>query len=422
MSTTTRWRETELGRVAEIERTVLPPERIITGTSYVGLEHIDSEGSIATARGVDAGELRSAKFAFSERHVLYGKLRPYLRKIARPTFSGVCSTDILPILPGPDIDRDYLFFCLRQPRLVGLAAARSHGANLPRLSPGELARFRIPLPALTEQRRIAAILDKAAAVRRRRKESLRLLNDFLRSAFLEMFGDLVRNEKGWPTAPASSVIAAIEPGSSVKGDERERGAEEWAVLKISAVTSGWYLPRERKVVAAPPQQPVIPRRGDLLFSRANTRELVAATCLVDREDPRLFLPDKLWRITPNDDRALVGYLRFLLADARFRQTLTRYATGTSGSMLNVSQEKLLRLELPLPPLPLQRHFGALVGTVFAIRARVIAAEDRASELVDSLVQQAFGGRAWDDWIRSESDLGQKPLAPDKRVEWYGGKP
>jgi type I restriction enzyme, S subunit len=84
---------------------------------------------------VQNGDLASTKFMFSKEHILYGKLRPYLRKIARPNFGGVCSTDIIPIKPGPRIDRDYLFHFLRIDQVVNKAASLTTGVNLPRLIP-----------------------------------------------------------------------------------------------------------------------------------------------------------------------------------------------------------------------------------------------------------------------------------------------
>jgi type I restriction enzyme S subunit len=117
------------------------PLRLPTARFIVGLENIESGGSFVNVRTVANGELASNKFTFTERHVLYGKLRPYLAKIARPSFDGICSTDILPILPGPELDRDYLTHFLRQPTMIELANSRAAGANLPRLSPKALAEF-----------------------------------------------------------------------------------------------------------------------------------------------------------------------------------------------------------------------------------------------------------------------------------------
>lgn len=285
------------------------------------------------------------------------------------------------------IDLRYLYWALASAALDRRAITTS----IPGLNRDELYRTRILVPQLAEQRRIAALLDKADVVMQKRRKTLLLLDDFLRSAFFQMFGDPVRNEKGWPRGEAACAISEISAGTSVKEVEGGKPKPtEWAVLKISAVTSGWYLPHERKVVAAPPQNLIVPNRGDLLFSRANTRELVAATCLVDSDVDRVFLPDKLWRITPNLNVATAEYLRFLFANTRFREVLTRQATGTSGSMLNVSQEKVLRFMLPLPPLPLQQRFGALVWRAYKLRDAVQCARQQLLGLFESLEQRAFG--------------------------------
>jgi type I restriction enzyme S subunit len=209
----TAWTITALQEVATIERTGVAPSDIEDGTLYVGLEHIESGGKLLDIKPVKHGDLASTKFRFTPRHVLYGKLRPYLAKIATPDFKGVCSTDILPILPGPRLDRSYLTHFLRQPSMVEYAASRSEGVNLPRLSPRVLAAFQIPLPPLGEQQRLAAILDQADALRRTRRRSIGRLNDLGRSIFYEMFGDPVENERHWQTTSLDK-FGSIERGVS----------------------------------------------------------------------------------------------------------------------------------------------------------------------------------------------------------------
>ncbi len=194
-----------LEEVALIERRSVSPEAIVDGTLYVGLEHIESGGRLLNISPVKQGEILSSKFSFSPNHILYGKLRPYLGKIARPQFSGICSTDILPIRPGPTLDRAFLLHFLRQPSMVGYANSRSAGANLPRLSPKELAKFPIPLPPLDEQKRIAAILDKADALRQKRKQAIDLLSSLTQSVFLEMFGGITLNPRHFPRATLSEI-------------------------------------------------------------------------------------------------------------------------------------------------------------------------------------------------------------------------
>ena len=387
------WEQSNLGEVAKIERESVQPENIKSGTAFVGLEHIDGEGNFNRVQSVNIGDVASNKFAFDSRHLLYGKLRPYLKKIARPNFQGICSTDILPILPSAHIDRSFLYYYLRQPQYIELATTRSTGANLPRLSPKTLAEFPISCPPLEEQKRIAAILDKADGIRRKRKEAIALIEELLRSTFLDMFGDPVTNPEGSVTLALRDVILQIDAGWSAKGEERQCNLDEWGVFKISAVTSGTFDPQEHKAVGNPSfnKKLIIPKRGDLLFSRANTRELVAATCLVENDCERLFLPDKLWRIKTNSHIANVEYLRFLLADPKYRSLLAREATGTSGSMLNISQAKLLNMYAPVPSLNIQEKFAEFLWRIYKLKERNETSLGTLNQNFNSLLQKAFRG-------------------------------
>jgi len=178
-----------LHHVVELEREGIQPDEISGGTWYVGLENIDSKGHFVNVERVEAGMLASTKFRFGPEHLLYGKLRPYLKKIARPTFEGICSTDIIPIRVGRHVDRNFLFYYLRQPKIVQLATTRAVGINLPRLSPKILEQFEVLLPPIKQQKRIAAILDKADALREKRQEAIAKLGMLTRSCFIDMFGD-----------------------------------------------------------------------------------------------------------------------------------------------------------------------------------------------------------------------------------------
>src|SRR5690606_4459945 len=204
---TTAWPEVALDAVATIERSAVAPDAIEPGTIYVGLENITSDGGFQNQAPVARGDQASQKFTFGPGHVLYGKLRPYLSKIAAPAFAGVCSTDILPIRPGPELDKRYLLHFLRQPAQVAKAASLATGANLPRLSPKVLAQVTVPLPPLEQQRRIAGILDAADEVRAKRRQSLVLLDSLTEAIFLDMFGDPVVNDRGWDESDRLGEVA-----------------------------------------------------------------------------------------------------------------------------------------------------------------------------------------------------------------------
>jgi type I restriction enzyme S subunit len=392
--TKAQWQTVALAEVATIERSAIQPADIAQGTAYLGLEHIESGGRIIRAKPVDEGELASSKFKFTAQHVLYGKLRPYLAKISCPDFNGICSTDILPILPGPKLERRFLCHFLLQPTMVDYANSQAAGANLPRLSPTTLAQFEIPLPPLAEQRRIAEVLDRAEALRAKRRAALAQLDALTQSLFLDLFGDPVANERKWPFHAVNDFVAGFESGKSIVADDEDDTTSPYRVLKVSAVTSLEFRPEQSKAMPPdyePPQSHIV-RAGDLLFSRANTAELIGATAYVSATPPNLLLPDKLWRFVWHDEpKANPHFVRFLFQQPKFRREITQRASGTSGSMKNISQDKVLTIKVGLPPLALQREFARRVTAVESLKTAQRAALAELDALFATVQHRAFRG-------------------------------
>lgn len=268
------------------------------------------------------------------------------------------------------------------------------GATRGKLNKGILENILIPLPSLSDQIQIATILSKAENLVSQRKESIRLLDEFLKSSFLEMFGDPVRNKKGFRKTKFGNYIIDIIAGSSYGGEQKETlNDDEFGVLKVSAVTLGVFNPKEFKVVNIKDLKGEIvnPKKGDLLFSRANTKELVGATCIVDKNYPKLFLPDKLWNIQLKEDELNKAFVHYLFRNKNFKTILTREASGTSGSMLNISMEKLRNVKFSIPPIELQTQFAQLVEKTEAIKTQYQHSLQELENLYGALSQQAFKG-------------------------------
>lgn len=191
----------------------------------LGLEHIESgTGTILTRNVVEPEELGSSTHAFTDEHVLYSKLRPNLNKVALPDTGGWCTTELLPLIPDPArLDRRYLAHYLKSFEFVSWATSRTDGAKMPRVKMDELRAHLIPLPSLPEQKRIATLLDKADAIRRKRNEALTLADEFLSSVFLDLFGDPVANPKGWPKDSLGNL------GTLDRGKSRHRPRDEPAL-------------------------------------------------------------------------------------------------------------------------------------------------------------------------------------------------
>ena len=162
-----------LGEVCEQDRRIVEPgSHVAAALPYLSLEHVESNTGRILRESAETvqDEGKSTTFAFDSRHVLYGKLRPYLNKVALPDFTGRCTTEIIPLLPADSTDRYYLAWILRRDETVVAAMRQRTGSRMPRADMDDLLSLEIPLPPLEEQKRIAGILnEQMAAVERARK-------------------------------------------------------------------------------------------------------------------------------------------------------------------------------------------------------------------------------------------------------------
>lgn len=257
----------------------------------------------------------------------------------------------------------------------------------------DLAKLKIYLPSLNEQVKLASVLDVSDAIRKKREQTIKLADDFLCATFLEMFGDPVENPKGWKKDKIKKGVLGIASGWSATGENIPCKSDEFGVLKISSVTSGVFKPEENKVVACesiPASKKLIhPKKGDLLFSRANTRELVAAICMVHQDYVNLFLPDKLWSIKLNHKLLLPEFFLILIQNEKVRELLTKQATGTSGSMLNISKNKFEETEIIFPEINVQKDFCNTFRKTINLKTKLIKSNELANESFNSLSQKVF---------------------------------
>jgi type I restriction enzyme S subunit len=377
--------------VAEIERDIVDPSEIETGTLYVGLENIQSGGDFIDVRRIDAGELASSKFAFSPRHLLYGKLRPYLAKIARPQFDGICSTDILPIMPGPQLDRDYLAHFLLTPAMVALANSRAAGANLPRLSPTALAELTLPLPPFAEQRRIAEILDKADALRAMRRAALAQLDTLTQAIFLDMFGDPAMNPKEWPMQVLGDLISS-GPQNGLYQPSSDYGAGT-PILRIDAFYDGKVteLASLKRVRLSESEQALYGlRAGEIVINRVNSREYLGKTAVIQElTEPTVFESNMMrfdvLRSTLNP-RFLIEYLQ-----TRFVRRHILQSAKDAINQASINQQDVKALPVFVPPMPLQKLFERRLEATAQTAAAQRASLAELDTLFASLQHRAFRG-------------------------------
>lgn len=263
--------------------------------------------------------------------------------------------------------------------------------TVPSVRKTRIAEIEIPLPSLEEQRRIATVLDKVSDLIAKRRAQLDKLDLLVKSRFVEMFGDPETNPMNWPIVEIGAITKTIDSGWSGNGTQREKKVGEIAVLKVSAVTKGYFIPEESKVLDDQQniKKYVFPQKGDLLFSRANTKEMVGATAIIREDYPELILPDKLWKIRFSDTTNVV-YMKYILSSKAIRNKFSDASTGTSGSMYNVSMEKFKAIQIPMPGTSIQHQFASFVESVEQSKLTIQQSLDKLEMLKKALMQQYFG--------------------------------
>jgi type I restriction enzyme, S subunit len=376
-----------LGEIATIDRKTVKPEDIVSGTTYVGLENIVSGGEFTSVRPVAKGELASGKFAFDDRHILYGKLRPYLAKIAAPPFSGVCSTDILPIRVGSSADKMFVAHFLRQAHIVDQVNGLAAGANLPRISPTALVTIQLPLPPLEEQRRIAAILDKADGLRTKRREALAHLEALTQSIFHSMFGDL-RTDVPWSRVAIGEVCSAIVDCVNRTAPLAD-GPTPFKMIRTSNVRSRAIDLSNVRYVDEETfkrwNRRTTPQMGDLVL----TREAPMGEAGVIRTSDQVFLGQRTMLYRPNPSKLESTYLLYFLTSEFMQSEYLKNGSGSTVKHLSVPYCR--SFDIFLPPLELQRTFATRVAAVERLKEIHRKHLAELDALFASLQYRAFKG-------------------------------
>lgn len=376
------WETVPLGDVASVDARIVQPSEIDGLLPYVGLEHIGPRGQLSMAARAEESGLKSAKNRFDQRHILFGKLRPNLGKVARPHAAGVCSTDIYPVLPSPRVSRDYLAHVLLTPEAISFASSRTSGANLPRISWGSLRQLPIPLPPLPEQRRIAAILDEADAMR-----VLSGVQESQLGELLDSFFDSVAGVPGRPSVTVGDLVESSQYGTSAKAG----ASGQFPILRMGNVTNDGRIDLTNMKfidIDESDHARYLVHRGDLLFNRTNSVDLVGKTAVYREAEPRAFA-GYLVRLRPKSPE-LGEYVAGYLNSRHGKLTLRKMAKSIVG-MANINAREALSIRLPEPDSSTLTRLLDLRQCVEAERERLGARRRWTDQLFASLQHRAFRG-------------------------------
>ncbi|MCY7273002.1 MAG: restriction endonuclease subunit S [Phormidesmis sp. CAN_BIN44] len=330
--------------------------------------------------------------------VLVSTVRPNLNAVAHLSrgFDGAIASTGFTVLRAKKqkLDSRYLYYWVLTPYFTEDMVKRSTGASYPAVSDSIIKEYGIPLPPIEEQRRIADILDRADAIRRKRQEAIRLTEELLRSAFLEMFGDPVTNPKNWTTVDLKSQVSELRYGTSVKCEDVEQNGDlpilripniigeqiSWNDLKYTKLTSSEIT----KLLLIP---------GDLLFVRTNGNPEYIGRCAVFEEGfgQALYASYLIRaRLKPNA-QLHPNFIRDIISFPTYRSLLVREARTTAGNY-NIGTEGLGRLRLIAPSLKEQENyieFGQRINDRLELQKRQV---EETNNFFNSLLQRAFRGK------------------------------
>ncbi|WP_420554276.1 restriction endonuclease subunit S [Neptuniibacter marinus] len=357
---------------------------------YIDLASVDKEKKqidlteVPNIFPVDAPS--RARQIVHQEDVIVATVRPNLNgvsKVPESLHSSTASTGYCVLRANDEsLDSNYLFYWLQTRKFIQDMMSKATGANYPAVSDRIIKESTIPLPPLAEQKRIAAILDKADAIRRKRQQAIQLADEFLRSVFLDMFGDPVTNPKGW------EVKKFEELGQWASGGTPSRSVPEYFEGNID-----WYSARElndRYLNGS------IEKITENALRESAAKIFPKGSMLVGMYDTAAFKISILTEpsasnqacanIIPNE----LVHIEWLFSFIEFsKETYLRQRRGVRQKNLNLGMIK--DFELPLPPLPEQEKFLEVVKKLMSTKNYQYETAKMSNCQFGVLSQKAFSG-------------------------------
>ena len=288
-----------------------------------------------------------------------------------------------------EVNKQYFVFAVKY-KLKEMEL-KTHGATMKHIVKKDFDNTVIPFPTVEKQADIAYILSKIESIVEFRQQELQQLDDLIKARFVELFGDPIKNPKGWDVVKLSKCLERIDNGKSFTCDSNAREGAFPAILKLSAATYGDYRPYENKALLEETQfvESVEVHRGDLLFTRKNTPDLVGMAAYVFEIPEKLMMPDLIFRLVTNE-RMTPIFLWQLINNREFRPVIQGISGGSAKSMSNISKERLKNIEVICPPISEQKKLEGVLEQVDKSKVAVQKALDETQLLFDSLMQEYFG--------------------------------
>lgn len=389
------WQEVSLGGVSKINPRLKTKPVSDKFFDFLPMAGMSEEGKTVVKEQRPYAEVSKGFTAFRKKDVLLAKITPCFENnkvgVANiQTELGFGSTEFHVIRPDVDrLDENYLGYFLRTHQVNLAGRNRMTGSGGQRRVPKDfLEKLKIPLPPLAEQKRIAAILDQADALRQKRKAALDHLSQLGQSIFYEMFGDPTTNPKHWPQGIIRDFLAEAKYGTSKKANTSGKGMP---VLRMGNITYDGHIDlSDLKYVEFSKEEfpKYTTKAGDILFNRTNSKELVGKTAVVRQSKP-LAIAGYLVRARTNSN-ANPHYISGYLNSPHGKLTLAKMCNNIVG-MANINAQKFQDIKILMPPSDLQNEYANKLDEIELWKSKTVLAVKGLNTLFASLQQRAFRG-------------------------------
>ena len=380
-----KWVYKKLGDIGEVITGGTPPtkdERNYSSDDYCFVKPSDlTDESVIM---LDDSEFHVSSFAYSNaRKLPKGSVLVCcigsIGKMGILNVEATCNQQINAIIPNTEINSRYLAYSLLASKhnLLNIANA----PVVPIINKSQFSNIKIKVFSPQDQQRIVAELDCLNEMIAVKQEQLKEFDKLAQSIFYDMF------ESVKELVQVSHYIESLSGGKSLAGETECINK----VLKTGAVTYDYF--REEEVKNLPLEyEPIVDhllRDGDLLISRMNTLEYVGAIAYVWKAPQNTYLPDRLWRAKVRNNANPI-YLWYSLKQDKAKEQIRAKASGTSGSMKNISMPKFLSTTIKNVPLALQQEFAEKIQAIEAQKELVKKSIAETQALLDYTMDKYFG--------------------------------
>ena len=314
--------------------------------------------------------------------------RMALGKAAINTIDIAINQDLRALIPKKPLEPKYLLHSILG--LADIIVQNGSGATVKGITQEKLAKLKIPLPPLSEQKRIAKILDTADALRAKRRESIAQLDALIQSTFLDMFGDPVTNPKGWEIRAFKNTSTKVQIGPFGSLLHKEDYIQDGIPLvNPMHIVSGKIQVGIEQTISEDKAKELRNYRiknGDVIMGRRG--EMGRCAIVTENENGFLCGTGSLF-IRPLQEELISVYIANVLSSEPMKNSLEALSQGVT--MPNLNRTMIEGLRIPFPPLPLQQHFASIVESIERQKARLRAHLAELDTLFASLQHRAFNG-------------------------------